>query len=162
MLNPHSSMDCGTGILACVAGPQRKHAGRNACATLYSPAVVFDSFFDRIVLLGEPHQFEPDGIHPRLPTGLDYVIGHSYSRPALAMIAPLDQHAHVGGSASVRVEDAHLVVRQPDFGDLRIKLRKTFAEAQMQCIKRAVADRGGRMHAILSPQSDRRRSPKSG
>jgi hypothetical protein len=80
------------------------------------PAVILDRALDRGVLLSKAHQFQPDGIHQRLPAPFDDVVGDADRKSAFAVAAPFDQHAHIRGRALVRVAHAHFVVRQANFG----------------------------------------------
>src|SRR4029077_8862688 len=96
------------------------------------PAVVFDGAFDVGVFFGEPHQLQADGIHQGLPAGFDHVVGDAHRGPAFAVVAPLDEHADVGGSALAGIEHAHLVIGQTHVGDLRVELREALAEAEVQ------------------------------
>jgi len=55
------------------------------------------------------------------------------------MIGLLDQYAHFGRDAFLRIEHADLVVRQPYVGDARIESAQTFSQADIQRVYRAVA-----------------------
>ena len=102
----------------------RAHAAGARGVRSDAPAVVFDGLFDGVVLLGEAHQLQADGVYQGLPTGFDDVFADADGAPTAAVVAPFDQDADVGGGAFVGIEDADFVVGQADVGDLRVELAK--------------------------------------
>jgi len=57
-----------------------------ACVGLHAPAVVFHNLVDVFVLLGQAHQLQADGVHQRMPAGLDHVVGNADRGPALTVV----------------------------------------------------------------------------
>src|SRR5713226_7032268 len=53
-----------------------------------------------------------DGIHQRLPGGLDDIVGHAHRAPRLIAVTRGDEHAGLGRGPFRLVQDAHLVVQQ--------------------------------------------------
>src|SRR5580700_3336987 len=106
---------------SCQKPPALRRAARGGQgAALYAPAVVFDGFSDGLVLLGEAHQFEPDGVDQCGPTGFDDVVGNARGGPVLVVVRPFDQHADLGRRPLVRIEHADFVIHKPHVGNLRV------------------------------------------
>src|ERR1700722_2075433 len=89
-------------------------------SNLNAPAIVFDCLLDGVVLLGKPHQLQADGVHQSVPTCNYDVVRYAYRRPALAVVGPLDEDAHLGGGTLARLEHAHLVIGQTNVGHARV------------------------------------------
>src|ERR1035441_2965980 len=111
--------------------------------SLHAPAVVFDGFFDGVVLFGETHELQADGIDEGFPTGVDDVLGDTYGGPTAAVVAPLDEDADIGGGAFAGIEDADFVIGEADVGDLRIEPGKALAQADVQGVEGAMTGFGG-------------------
>src|ERR1039457_7390620 len=103
-----------------------------------SPAVVFDGFFDGVVLFGEAHQLQADGVDEGFPTGVDDVLADADGAPTAAVVAPLDEDTDMGGGAFAGIEDAGFVIGEADVGDLRIEPGKALAQADVQGVEGAV------------------------
>src|ERR1017187_6106712 len=119
-----------------------------------SPAVVFDGFFDGVVLFGEAHQLQADGVDEGFPTGVDDVLADADGAPTAAVVAPLDEDADIGGRAFAGIEDADFVIGEADVGDLRIEPGKALAQADVQGVEGAVPGFGGAVNIVLRPDRD--------
>src|ERR1035437_1914710 len=114
-----------------------------ACPTYsHAPTVVFDGFFDGVVLFGEAHQLQADGVDEGFPTGVDDVFADAYGAPTAAVVAPFDEDADISGGAFVGIENADFVIGQADVGDLRIELGKALAQADVEGVEGAVSGFG--------------------
>ncbi len=119
-----------------------------------APAVVFHGLLDGVVLLGEAHQLQADGVYQGLPTGLDDVVADPDRGPAPAVVAPFDQHAHFGGGALVGIEHADFVVGQADVGDLRVELARGTCAGRRAGRRRGRGRFGGGVDAVLRFDGD--------
>src|ERR1035437_4547906 len=110
----------------------------NSCQACQSPsdapAVVFHGFFDGIVLFGETHQLEADGVYQGFPTGVDDVFADAYGAPTAAVVASFDEDA--------------------DVGDLRIELRKALAQADVEGVEGAESGFGCGVDIVLRLDRD--------
>src|ERR1035438_4433464 len=119
------------------------HKAEPYATGLHAPAVVFDGFFDGVVLFGEAHQLQADGIDEGFPTGVDDVFRDAYGAPTATVVAPFDEDANIGGGAFAGIEDADFVIGEADVGDLRIEPGKALAQADVQGVEGAVTGFGG-------------------
>src|SRR6266481_5827584 len=90
-------------------------------------------------LLLVPPQLVLDGVYEGVPRGLDDVVGDAHRPPRLVAVARGDEHAGLGSRAFALVEDAHLVVEQADFAEVRIELLEGLPQRMVEGIDRPVA-----------------------
>src|ERR1035437_3660981 len=145
----------GLSVPICFSHPE---CAGNSCQACQSPsdapAVVFHGFFDAVVLFGETHQLEADGVYQGFPTGVDDVFADAHGAPTAAVVGPFDEDADIGGGTFVGIEDADFVIGQADVGDLRIELGKALAQADVQGVEGAVSGFGGAVDIVLRLDRD--------
>src|SRR5579872_5374908 len=82
----------------------------SSVSALNPPTIILYRLLDIRVLLTQPHQFQPQRIHQSHPTRLNDVFRYPDGSPASAMVAPFNQHSHLGGGAFLEVEHADFVI----------------------------------------------------
>src|ERR1700675_4461763 len=105
-------------------------------------------------LLLVPPQLVFDGVHERVPRGLDDVVGDSHRPPRLVAVAGGDEDARLGAGTLGLVEDAHLVVQERHFLEARVKVLEGLPERVVEGVDGAVAGGGGVLGHPLDPEPD--------